>query len=206
MQLSNATPLSDVSFHQGWKTRKTLIKRVSGACEASWREFFMIYKGFVASIARGNGVAANDLDDVIQAIFLEIHRDFRRPNPPDFRERSFGAWLGQKVKWRVLEYHRHRHRREHPTDPADLDHSEADRPFEDVWAREWERKVLEVAMSKVAESPRNLLVFHALAVQNRPVEEVCRMFEISRSNADTIKKRVKDKLDPIVQEIEAGEV
>jgi len=191
---------------KGWKTRKTLIERVSGACEASWREFFMIYKGFVASIARGNGVAADDLDDVIQAIFLEIHRDFRRPDPPDFRDRSFGAWLGQKVKWRVLEYHRHRHRRERATDPADLMLNEQERPFEEGWACEWERKVLEVAMSKVAESPRNLLVFHALAVQNRPVEEVCGMFGISRTNADTIKKRVKDKLDPVVREIEAGEI
>lgn len=166
----------------------------------------MIYKGFVASIARGNGVAANDLDDVIQGIFLEIHRDFRRPDPPDFRERSFGAWLGQKVKWRVLEYHRHRHRREHATDPSDLVLNDLDRPFEEAWAREWERKVLEVAMSRLAESPRNLLVFHALAVQNRPVEEVCGMFGISRTNADTIKKRVKDKLEPLVREIEAGEI
>jgi len=100
MQLSSATPLSDAPFPQGWKTRKTLIERVSGACEASWREFFMIYEGFVASIACGNGVAADDLDDVIQVIFLEIHRVSRRPDPPDFRDRSFGAWLGQKVKCR----------------------------------------------------------------------------------------------------------
>ena len=204
MALTQYPPLSETSFDQGWKTRKTLIERVAGACEASWREFYLVYKGFVASIALRRGVAPDDIDDVIQGIFLEIHRDFKKPDPPDFRERSFGAWLGHKVRWRVGEYHRHRHRREFATDPGELDMGGPERPFDEVWRIEWERKVLEVAMAQVAEKPRNLLVFHALAVQNMPVEEVCGMFGISRTNADTIKKRVKDKLEPIVRTIEAG--
>lgn len=196
--------LGITALHEGWKTRKTLIARVANACEASWREFYLIYKGFVASVALRRGVAQDDVDDLIQTIFMEVHRDLCKPEPPDFRDRSFGAWLGQKVKWRVGEYHRHRHRKEHASDPADLDTAEPDRPFEELWAAEWERKVLEVAMAQVAEKPRNLLIFQALAIQQTPVDQVCELFGISRTNADTIKKRVKDKLDPIVREIEAG--
>lgn len=196
--------LSETSFNKRWKTRKTLIERTSDACEASWREFYLIYKGFVASIALGRGVAPDDVDDVIQGIFVEVHRDFSKPNPPDFSERSFGAWLGQKVKWRVGEYHRHRHRRECPTNPEDSSLAKQYRPFDVLWHNEWQRKILEVAMTQVEEKPRNLLIFQALAVQQTPVEKVCEMFCISRTNADTIKNRVKDKLDPIVREIEAG--
>jgi len=166
----------------------------------------MTYSAFVASIARRAGVAAPDIDDVVQAIFQEVHRDFNRPEPPDFRERSFGAWLGQKVKWRVLEYHRHRHRREHATDPAEIPEHDAEQPFERIWQRDWQLKVIELALQRVAEKPRNLLIFQALAIQQMPVDEVCEQFGISRSNADTIKKRVKDKLEPVTREIEAGEI
>ena len=192
------------AFQEGWKTRKTLIARISSACEASWREFYLIYKGFVASVAMRRGVPPDDVDDLIQTIFMEVHRDLCKPEPPDFSDRSFGAWLGQKVKWRVAEYHRHRHRKEHASDPADLEAGRPEHPFDELWAAEWERKVLEVAMAQMPEKPRNLLIFQALAIQERPVEEVCRMFGISRTNADTIKKRVKDKLEPIVREIETG--
>ena len=193
------------NINTNWRTPKTLIQRVAGSCETSWKEFFLIYKGFISSIAAKRGVVRADVDDVMQSIFMEVHRDFTKPDPPDFRERSFGAWLGQKVKWRVGEYHRHRYRRELPTDVDDMEAAGADNPFDEVWQTEWERKVMEVAMGRVSEKPRNLLIFQALAIQQLPIYQVCEMFEISRSNADTIKKRVKDKLVPIVREIEAGE-
>lgn len=61
-------------------------------------------------------------------------------------------------------------------------------------------------MQRVAEKPRNLLIFQALAVQEVPMDEVCKQFGISRTNADTIKKRVKDKLAGVMREIEKGEI
>lgn len=51
-----------------------------------------------------------------------------------------------------------------------------------------------------------MLIFQALAIQEMPMDEVCKQFEISRTNADTIKKRVKDKLAEVVREIEKGGV
>lgn len=139
-----------------------------------------------------------------QSIFLEVHKDFTASKQPEFHDRSFGAWLGQKVKWRVVEYHRHRHRREHATDPADLVSHGANRPFDELWAREWRRKTVELAMSRLQEKPRNLMIFQALTIHEIPVEQVCKQFKITRTNADTIKKRVKDKLAPIIREIDSG--
>lgn len=187
-------------------TRKSLIQRVASNCEDSWQELHLAYRGFIAAIALRAGVVDADVDDVVQAIFLEVHRDLNQDDSPDFSARSFGAWLGQKVKWRVGEYHRHRHRREHATDPADLVNHQSARPFDVLWDRDWQRRVLELAMQRVAEKPRNLFIFQALAVQEIPVEEVCSQFEISRTNADTIKKRVKDKLALVILEIEQGEI
>ena len=189
-----------------WKTRKTLIERVGADCQRSWAEFHRIYAGFVASIALKAGVRSPDVDDVSQSIFMEVHRDLTRPEPPCFRDQSFGAWLARKVKWRVIEYHRHRYRKEVATDPVDMEYGACEYPFESVWRREWDRKVLEIAIARVEEKPRNLMIFQALAVERLPVEKVCEMFGISRSNADTIKKRVKDKLEPIVRKVEEGTV
>lgn len=165
-----------------------------------------MYRGFVASIAAKFGIPVSDLEDVSQGIFVEVYRDLTRVGHPDFADRSFGAWLGQKVKWRVLEYHRHKHRREQATDPAEIPGLANCRPFEDVWDREWKRRVLEVALQRVEEKPRNLMIFQALAIQEMPVGEVCAAFGISRSNADTIKNRVKAKLAPVIREIERGAI
>ena len=187
-------------------TRKSLIRRVASNCERSWAEFHLAYRSFITSIAHRCGVAGADLDDVVQGIFLEVHRDLNEEEPPDFSDRSFGGWLGQKVKWRVLEYHRHRHRREQPTDPANLANHHVAQPFETLWQRDWHRRLLELSMQRVAEKPRNLLIFQALAVQEVPMDEVCKQFGISRTNADTIKKRVKDKLAEVMREIEKGEI
>lgn len=189
-----------------WITRKTLIKRVASDCDRSWEEFHQLYCGFVGSIARKFGIPSSEIDDVSQTIFLEVHRDLKKPEAPDFSVRSFGAWLGQKVKWRVLEYHRHRHRREESTDPAALPESCSGRPFEQLWDAEWRRKLLQVALQRVEERPRNLFIYQALAVQEMPMGEVCACFGISRSNADTIKNRVKKKLVPVIRELEAGEI
>jgi RNA polymerase sigma-70 factor (ECF subfamily) len=189
-----------------WNTRKTLIEKIAANSEADWHDFHRQYQPFVTSIAYRAGVASADLGDVSQTIFLEVHRDLTKPEPPNFRERSFGSWLGQKVKWRVGEYHRHRYRREFATDPSEMPPMESDLPFDEIWEKDWNQKVLERALQRVSEKPRNLLIFQALAIQEMPVEEVCECFGISRSNADTIKKRVKDMLAPIVAEIEAGEI
>ena len=79
-------------------------------------------------------------------------------------------------------------------------------PFDRLWNDQWHRKVIEVAMQRVVEKPRNLLIFQALAIQEMPVTEVCQRFGISRSNADTIKNRVKNKLGPVIRELEAGDI
>jgi len=187
------------------ETRKTLIARVMDECETSWREFQELYWGFVCSIASGAGVRRADVEDVAQQIFIEICRDFRE-SKPDFGERSFGAWLARKVKWRVIEYHRHRHRRETPSEDDQLDPDACSMPFDEIWDREWRQRLVEMAMGRIHETPRNLLIFQSLALRETPVEEVCREFGISRSNADTIKNRVKTKVTEAIRRIEQGEM
>ena len=63
-----------------------------------------------------------------------------------------------------------------------------------------------MGLQRVDEKPRNLLIFQALARPGRPVEEVCREFGISRTNAETIKNRIKDKLGTEIARLERGGV
>ena len=104
----------------------------------------------------------------------------------------------------MLEYHRHRHRREQATDPEELPEITESAPFEEVWNAEWQRKLIEVALQSVEEKPRNLLIYQSLALQEIPVVEVCKLFGISRSNADTIKNRVKKRLALAIRELDVG--
>jgi RNA polymerase sigma factor (sigma-70 family) len=121
---------------------------------------------------------------------------------PDFAARSFGAWLATRVRWRVLDYHRHRHRRELASAVGTVAVNDCSEPFDRIWEAEWQRKLLAMGLSRVGEKPRNLLIFQALALHGRPVEEVCREFGISRTNAETIKNRIKDKLTAEIARLE----
>jgi len=59
-------------------------------------------------------------------------------------------------------------------------------------------------LKRLEESPKNRLVFIDLTLNETPVEEVCKRYGISRTNADTIKHRVKKKLEPIIEELRNG--
>jgi RNA polymerase sigma factor (sigma-70 family) len=189
-----------------FNTRKTLISQITSDCEISWQEFHYIYERFVCSIMRRFGVAERDIDDEAQKVFLELHRDLKKEETPNFRERSFGSWFGQKAKWRALQYHRAKGRKEEATDPEAMPETVCEAKLEQIWDREWAKKRLQLAMTRVKASPRNIQIFHALAVEESTIEEVCADFEISRSNADTIKKRVKDQLAIVLSEIEDGDL
>ena len=184
-------------------TRKDLIRRIREVGdERSWRELHAAYAGFVAGVAVKCGLPRDEADDVVSCVFAQVHGEARDGRLPDFAERSFGAWLATRVRWRVLDYHRQQRRQEQATVPDAPALNGCCEPFDQLWEAEWQRKLMTMALSRLPEKPRNLLIFQALAFHERPVEEVCREFGISRTNAETVKNRVKDKLAAEIARLE----
>jgi DNA-directed RNA polymerase specialized sigma24 family protein len=69
---------------------------------------------------------------------------------------------------------------------------------------DWELELVATALQRLEESPRNCLIFIDLAIREVPVTTVCKRYDISRSNVDTIKHRVRKKLQPIIKDLRSG--
>lgn len=192
---------------RGITTRKTLIQKVQeGGDRASWEDFYQTYRGFIISIGMKMGLSSHDAEDLMSRVFEEVHQKFTHDPDLDFQTQSFGGWLGNLVKWRTLDHFRRSKQKEHMMDDEILTQLAPTEPFESIWDREWSQKLLNMALSRVQESPRNLLIFVDLTLHDTPVETVCQRFDISRSNVDTIKHRIKKKLEPIIRELDHGDL
>lgn len=192
---------------RGITTRKSLIQRVQEEGDrASWHDFYHTYDGFIISIAMKMGLGSHDAEDVMSQVFDEVHRKFVADDALDFETQSFGGWLGNLVKWRVLDFFRKQKNQGISMDDEYLELLATEKPFEEIWNKEWHRKLMKMALSRVRETPRNLLIFCDLALHETPMATVCERYGISRTNADTIKQRVKQKLAPIVRKLDNAEL
>lgn len=196
----------DVS-RRGITTRKTLILSLQeGGGERMWDDFFFTYKNFIFNIACKIGLGNEDAEDVVGTVFKEVYHQFKNNAELSFADQSFGGWLGNLVKWRAHDLIRLKKRRPQYFELTEDSLVCHDVPFEKIWAEEWDTKILGIALTKVNESPRNIQVYISLAIRELPISKVCKQFSISKSNAQTIRCRVKEKLIPILKRIQEGDV
>ncbi|MCP5538111.1 MAG: sigma-70 family RNA polymerase sigma factor [Akkermansiaceae bacterium] len=186
-------------------TRKTLIQRVQQEGDkASWDDFYHSYKGFIIAISMKAGLNAHDAEDLMSRVFEEVHRKFCVDPDLSFDQQSFGGWLGNLVKWRIKDFYRKKQNTAEAMNDDILELLGSEKPFDKIWKAEWKKKLVEMALTRVNESPRNLLVFVDLAIKEVAVSTVCKRYDISRSNVDTIKSRVLKKLEPVILKLNKG--
>src|ERR1700683_3329399 len=73
-------------------TPSSLLAGLRATDPLAWRRLAELYAPLVFHWCRGQGLQANDAEDVVQEVFLVIHQricDFRRVTP----EASFRGWL-----------------------------------------------------------------------------------------------------------------
>lgn len=181
-------------------TRSSVLKAVADTeNEAAWARFFVLYAGFVFSIARSKGLRDEDADDVVQVVFA----DLARMMPTFTYDRSkgkFRSYLIGLVHWRVKDKLRNALRdKEFMADymtevvnlpPADLDFAE----------REWQAAALEEALRRIKSEvrPEHYAAFVASAVEGQDTETVMRLYNLSRDNLYQIRKRLTAKLQETV--------
>lgn len=84
-------------------TRATLLERLKD-CEdqASWREFYDLYRDLIFSFAIKAGLTESEADDVVQETVIGVARKL-----PEFRydpaKCSFKTWLLNQTVWRIKD-------------------------------------------------------------------------------------------------------
>jgi len=179
--------------HLLWAVRDTRNRE-------AWVSFYRFYGTMVSHFVRRLGLSEAEADDATQEVLLAAHKSLQE-GLYDPAKGRFRNWLYGIARKRALVALRARARRTRvqsaaPEEGADLldalEDKHADESAREVWQREWRYAILEEAMRHVqaAVGDKEFQAFVLHAIENRPVNEVAEMLDISPSSVYVYKGRV----------------
>jgi RNA polymerase sigma factor (sigma-70 family) len=195
-------------------TRATLIARLKNwQDQSSWQDFFDTYWKLIYSVARKGGLTEAEAQDVVQETMVSVAKHM-----PKFQYDpaigSFKAWLLNMTRWRMRDQLRKRepYRKLEPssddaatgTRTVDRMADPASQNLDELWEAEWERNLLDAAMSKVKRriDPRKFQMFDLYVNKEWPPGKVARAFGVPVGQVYLAKHRVTDLLKEEVKRIE----
>ena len=136
-----------------------LVARFKAGDRAAFRELFARHKSDVVRLVYRMLGQRGDVDDVVQEVFLQVHRSLR-----DFRgDAKFSTWLHRVAVNVVLMVRRAAKSRPMFTGelPEDASHDDAILPDEDASRRE-RMRAFQRCIDKLSEKKRTVFVLHEL--------------------------------------------
>lgn len=188
-----------------YTTRASLLIRIRDARDdAAWADFDAIYRPLLYRYAASRGLDHNAAEDVVQHCLMTISEHIRGFEYDPAKGR-FKAWLRTMVGNRVRNYYRDR--RENEADSQDFvqaqDREETpDAAFEKIWLEEHLRYCLE--RIRTTEGDKAFLPFRAYVIEERPVQEVCRQFQLPPDQLYRLKWRLTRCLADMMHDLTGG--
>jgi len=186
-------------------TRATLIQRLKNwQDQSSWQDFFETYWHLIYGVAVKRGLSKSEAQDVVQETMIAVakHMPAFRYNPAIG---SFKAWLLNMTRWRIADQLRKRRPLvvclelkdetslgENNDDEAKLAMSD----LEKVWDDEWEKNLLEVAVTKARRhlDPKQYQIFDFCANKGWKPERVAEAFAIPINQVYIARHRVAEMI------------
>src|SRR6059036_307535 len=185
--------------------------------DASWEEFFRLYRGIMHEFARRQGLNEQEAQDVVQDTLLSVAR-YLHAFKHDASRCSFRRWLLRIVRNRTVDLVRRRpNERSFPGRWPGADSGTGTAPIDRVpdlrslqpgerWERQWEAQVLEAALEKLKRQvkPRHYQVFDLAVLQHNPTKRVARTLGISPTQVYLVKHRVLRAFKQMLEKLQAG--
>lgn len=195
-------------------TRRSLLTRLKHwDDQRGWQEFFDTYGKLLHSVARRAGFNDADAQDIVQETIVAVARHM-----PEFRYDpaigSFKSWLLTILRRRIADRFRKRRREPVIADAAmDADSKTAllertpdpaGPEFERIWEVEWERHVLDSALSGIRRqvAPKQFQIFDCYAIKGWPVAEVVKNLHVTEQQVYLAKHRISALLKERLHQLE----
>lgn len=190
------------SYHDA-TTRSSVLQMVKDTGDTTaWAHFFDLYAGFVFAIARSKGLSAEDADDVVQRVFVDLVR--KMPTFQYDRQKGrFRSYLLELVNWRVIDKLKSG-KRESELKAAYAEEVKSGRGNSVATAdREWHAAALNEALRRLQAEvrPEHFAVFVESTVEGLEVETVMKLHGITRDNLYQIRTRLTARLKPLVEAV-----
>lgn len=194
-------------------TRVSLINRLKDwEDQATWQEFFDTYWKLIYGVARKSGLSDAEAQDVVQDTMASVAKHM-----PGFQYDpaigSFKGWLLNMTRWRIIDLARKRtpqagHRPLSAGDDARTDTIErivdpASQDLDKLWDVEWERSVLDAALTRLKRriEPLKYQIFDFYVNKEWPPEKVAARFQVPVDAVYTAKHRITAMLKEEVERL-----
>jgi RNA polymerase sigma-70 factor (ECF subfamily) len=184
-------------------TRPSLLFRLRDwGDNASWDEFYRLYRRFIRGLALRAGLNHAEADEVVQDVLRNVATRIKDYEVRENRG-AFRRWLMNQTRWRIADKFRQRDPAAGQTNPPEGVDGEtdplddiADEPDNDFWELEWQKHVLETAMERLARRvpPKHFQAFDLYARHNQPAGQIAKNLGMSRATVYLITHRLKKQL------------
>jgi RNA polymerase sigma factor (sigma-70 family) len=194
-------------------TRTTLLERLKDWRDASsWQEFFDTYWKLIYSVAIKSGLKDAEAKDVVQETMISVAKHI-----PVFKyDRNLGSfklWLLNMTRWRISDQFRKREslvvpRLQEETTPGtewlEQFADPASANLEQLWEKEWEKTLLDAALTKVKRTlePEKYQIFDFYVNKEWPPEKVAKTFSISVDQVYLAKHRITELLKHEIERLQ----
>jgi len=176
-------------------TDQSLLRRVRNRNDsAAWREFFALYQPMLVRYARMRGLSQADAEDVAQNCMHALSKNLRSFDYSRSRGRfkSFVWTLANNAIANM--FRRRRPRVARTSELAKI--KQPDEASREAWDQTWLREHLRCCLRQVETrfAKHTIAAFKLYAIQQRPIEEVCRQLDLSPNQVHQAKSRVTQRL------------
>lgn len=170
----------------------TLLQRLQGEESAAWAQLVRLFTPTLERWCRAKGIAGDDLEDVVQEVFLQVARSiptFRREKPGD----TFGGWLRRITRNRCVDHLRRKGRAPAEAAEAELSLLPAK---EQGFSAEEVAEIYRLAADQVRPefAPRVFRAFELTALERVPSKDVATELGMTRAAVYRAKHRVYSRI------------
>jgi len=190
-------------------TRQSLIARLTDWDDRKrWSEFFETYWQLIHGVAMRAGLRDDEAQEVVQETCIAVAKNVARY---DSRQGTFKSWLLQMARWRIADQFRKRDGRRAPvgddTDATAMIERVAgtgERAFTMMWEEEWQRHLLEAALSRVKRQvdAKHFQIFDCVVVKGWSAAKTAKALNVNIAQVYLVKHRIKALLKKELAEIE----
>ena len=189
------------------ETSKTWLNAIrDDPSNQGWQRLLDLYGPFIRAILARRNIHGAEADDVVQAVLTVVVRRLKEFDRQ--REGSFRAWLRTITVNSLRNYSRSSARQAQGTGSDDVQQLllQLDDPRSDIsryWNVEHDRFVLSYMFNQVKNEfrDRTWRAFEMLAIEERPVAEVCEELDITSNAAFIARSRVMKRLRSLADEL-----
>ena len=177
-------------------TQSSLLERVQQGDEISWNEFYFRYAPVIRAAGAGFHFNETECDDLIHLVMLKF---FTHSKTFVYRkgEVKFRTYFSQIVRSQAVDMIR----RNAAQKNLQGEMQEEITPFEEIFMEEWRKAVFEEAKNELRQrvDDKTFMAFELYGLQNRSVEKVSEILELTPNQIYVAKNRCTKMLQKIIQ-------